>query len=334
MIAAMRRREFITLLGGAAAAWPVAAPAQQSERKRLIGMMITLLESDPEGQQRLGAFQEELEKRGWRFGVNVQIDSRWAVSSAERAQTATTELLSLAPDVVLANGTYALRAVQQATRSVPVVFTTVIEPVGQGFVANLAHPGGNITGFSYLEASVGGKWLNLLKQIAPQVTRVACVFNPQRGPYSVGISYFAEESAQRSAVQYVAAPVFGPQEIESVLTRVAHDPGGGLIVSPDAFTVTHRKLIIDLAARYGLPAVYSERIFAAEGGLVSYGGDYVDHFRQAATYVDRILRGEKPGDLPVQQPSKFQLVLNLKTAKALGLTIPPGVLAIADEVIE
>jgi putative ABC transport system substrate-binding protein len=334
MSAAMRRRDFITLLGGAAVVWPLAAQAQQSERRRRIGVLIQLVEGDPEGQKRLAAFREHLEKLGWRVGVNLQIDYRWAVSSAERAQTATAELLSPTPDVILANGTNALRAAQQATRTVPIVFTTVIEPVGQGFVANLAHPGGNITGFSYLEASVGGKWLNLLKQIAPQVTRVACVFNPQRGPYSVGISYFAEESAQRSAVQYVAAPVFGPQEIESVLTRVAHDPGGGLIVSPDAFTVTHRKLIIDLAARYGLPAVYSERIFAAEGGLVSYGGDYVDHFRQAATYVDRILRGEKPGDLPVQQPSKFQLVLNLKTAKALGLTIPPGVLAIADEVIE
>ena len=330
----MRRREFITLLGGAAASWPLAASAQQPGRKRLIGVLITLVESDPEGQQRLGAFQEELEKRGWRFGLNVQIDSRWAISSAERAQTATTELLSLAPDVILANGTYALRAVQQATRSVPVVFTTVIEPVGQGFVANLAHPGGNITGFSYLQASVGGKWLNLLKQIAPQVTRVAFLFNPQRGPHSVGISVFAEESGSRSAVQYDAAPVFEPQEIEAVLTRLGHDRGGGLIVSPDAFTVTHRKLIIDLAASYGLPAIYSERIFAAEGGLVSYGGDYVDHFRQAATYVDTILRGEKPGDLPVQQPSKFRLVLNLKTAKALGLSISPTVLAITDEVIE
>ena len=264
----MKRREFIAALGGAVA-WPLAAHAQQGERVRRVGVLIQLAEGDPEGQGRLAAFREDLERLGWRVGMNLQIDYRWAISSAERAQTATAELLSLAPDVILANGTNALRAVQQATRTVPIVFTTVIEPVGQGFVANLAHPGGNITGFSYLEASVGGKWLNLLEQIAPQVTRVACVFNPQRGPYSVGISYFAEESAQRSAVQYAAAPVFEPQEIESVLTRLAHDPGGGLIVSPDAFTVTHRKLIIDLAARYGLPAVYSERVFAAEGGLVS-----------------------------------------------------------------
>jgi putative tryptophan/tyrosine transport system substrate-binding protein len=329
----MRRRDFITLIGGAAA-WPLAARAQQAgERVRRIGVLMNFAD-DPAAQARLAAFRESLQKLGWRLDANLQIDYRWDVSSPERAQTAAAEILSLAPDVILANGTNALRAIQQATRTVPVVFTTVIEPIGQGFVANLAHPGGNITGFSYLEASVGGKWLNVLKDIAPQVTRVACMFNPQRGPYSVAISYFAQEAAQRLAVQYAAAPIFEPREIEPVVTNLVRDGAGGLIVSPDAFTVTHRDLIIELAARYKLSAVYSERIFVTAGGLVSYGADYVDHFRQAGSYVARILRGEKAGDLPVQQPSKFQLIVNVKTAKALRLEVPARVLAIADEVIE
>jgi putative ABC transport system substrate-binding protein len=329
----MRRRDFITLMGGAAT-WPFAARAQQGERMRRVGVLMNFAADGAEGQERLAAFRESLQKLGWRLGANLQVDYRWDVSSPERGQTVAAEILSLTPDVILANGTNALRAIQQATRTVPVVFTTVIEPIGQGFVANLARPGGNITGFSYLEASVGGKWLNILKDIAPQITRVACMFNPQRGPYSVGISHFAQEAAQRLAVQYVAAPVFEPQQIEPVVTNLVRDRGGGLIVSPDAFTVTHRNLIIELATRYKLPGVYSERIFAVGGGLVSYGADGVDHFRQAASYVDQILRGAKPADLPVQQPSKFYLVINLKTAKALGLTVPDQLLAMADEVIE
>jgi putative tryptophan/tyrosine transport system substrate-binding protein len=302
------RREFIGALGGAAA-WALAARAQQGEPMRRVGVLIQLAESDPEAQKRLAAFREVLQKRGWQVGTNIRIDYRWNVSNPERAQAATAELMSLAPDVIQANGTNALRAAQQATRTIPIVFTTVIEPVGQGFVASLAHPGGNTTGFSYLEASVGGKWLNVLKEIAPQVTRVSCIFNPQVGPYSVGISYFAEQAAQRLAVQYAAAPVFAPQEIEPLIAKLARERGGGLIVSPDAFTVTHREQIIDLAARHRLPSVYSERIFVAAGGLISYGGDYVEHFRQAAAYVDRILRGDKPGDLPVQQPAKFEVVV-------------------------
>jgi ABC-type uncharacterized transport system substrate-binding protein len=329
----LKRREFITLLGGAAA-WPLAASAQQNERMRRIGVLIQLAESDLEGRTRLAAFREVLQKLGWRVGGNLEIDTRWAVSSEEQARSATAELLRLAPDVIFANGTLALRAAQQATRTVPIVFTTVIEPVGQGFVASLSRPGGNITGFSYLGVSIGGKWLNLLKEIVPQVTHVACMFNPQRGPYNVGISHFAQDAAQGLAVRYVAAPVFEASQIEPVMTTLAREPGGGLIVSPDAFTVTHRELIIELAARYRLPAIYSERIYAATGGLISYGANYVDHFRQAASYVDRILRGEKPADLPVQQPSKFDLVINMKTAKALGLTIPNSVQLLADEVIE
>ena len=317
------RRQFITLLGGAAATWPLAARAQQGERMRRVGLLIQFTESDPQGQARIAAFREELQKRGWRIGSNLQIDYRWAVSNDELARSAAAELLELTPDVISANSTVPLRAVQQATRTVPIVFTTIIEPIGQGFVASLAHPGGNTTGFSYLEVSIGGKWMDLLKDIAPRVIRVACMFNPQRGPYSVGISHFAQEAAQRLGLQYVAAPVFEPAQIEPAIAPLAHEPNAGLIISPDAFTVTHRQQIIALAARYQLPAIYSERNFAADGGLVSYGPDYVDHFRQAASYVDRILRGEKPADLPVQQPSKFYLAINLKTANALGLEVPP-----------
>jgi putative ABC transport system substrate-binding protein len=329
----MKRREFITLLG-AAVAWPLAARAQQPGRVRRIGLLIQLAESDPEGQVRVAAFREGLQKLGWRIGDNLRIDYRWGTSNDERARAAAAQLLKMAPDVIFANSSVALRAAQQATRTVPIVFTTVIEPVTQGFVSSLAHPGGNITGFSYLELSVGGKWLDLLKEIAPRVARVAFMFNPQRGPYSVGVSRFAEEAANKFAVKYVEAPVYEPSKIETVMTMLAREPGGGLIVSPDAFTVTHSKLIIDLAARSSLPAIYAERNFVAEGGLVSYGANYVDHFRQAAIYVDRILRGEKPADLPVQQPSKFDLVVNLKTAKALGLDVPLHLQQLADEVIE
>jgi putative tryptophan/tyrosine transport system substrate-binding protein len=330
----MRRREVITLLGGTAAAWPLAARGQQGDRMRRVSVLIQFAESDPDGQTRVVAFREELKKLGWSVGGNLQIDYRWTVTSEERARSAAAELLELTPDVILAGGTLALRAVQQATRVVPIVFRDIIEPVGQGFVASLARPGGNTTGFSYLEVSVGGKWLNLLKEIAPRISRVACMFNPQRGPYSVGISLFAQEAAQRLGVQYVAAPLFEPTQIEPAITALAHEPNGGLIISPDAFTVTHRQQIITLAARYRLPTIYSERMFAVDGGLISYGADYVDHSRQAASYVDRILRGANPADLPVQQPSKFYLVINLKTAKALGLDVPTTVLTLADEVIE
>jgi putative ABC transport system substrate-binding protein len=329
----LRRREFITLLGGAAA-WPLVARAQQGDRMRRVGVLIQFPENDPQGQARVAAFREELQKLGWSLGGNLQIDYRWAASNEERARTAAAELLELTPDVISANSTLPLRAAQQATRTVPIVFTTVIEPIDQGFVASLSHPGGNTTGFSYLEVSIGGKWMNLLKEVAPQITRVVCMFNPQSGPYSVEISHFAQEAAQSLGVQYVAAPVVEPTQIEPAIATLAQEPNGGLIISPDAFTVTHRHQIITLAARYRLPAIYSERNFAFDGGLISYGPDYIDHFRQAASYVDRILRGASPADLPVQQPSKFYLVVNSKTAKVLGLTIPDKLLALADEVID
>jgi putative ABC transport system substrate-binding protein len=301
---------------------------------RRVGVMIQLAETDPEGQARMAAFREELQKLGWSVGKNLQIDYRWGTSNDERARVAAAALLNLAPDAIFANSTVCLRAAQQATRTVPIVFTTVIDPVGQGLVASLARPGGNTTGVSYLESSVGGKWLDLLKEIAPNVTHVAFMFNPQRGPYSVAISRFVEEAAQKLAMQYVAAPVYEPPEIEAVMTTLARQSGGGLIVSPDAFTVTHGADIIGMSAHYKLPSIYAERNFAAGGGLISYGADYIDHFRQAATYVDRILRGEKPADLPVQQPSKFYLVINMRTAKALGLTVASSMQLLADEVIE
>jgi putative tryptophan/tyrosine transport system substrate-binding protein len=296
--------------------------------------MVQLAESDPEAQARVAAFREELGKLGWRIGDNLQIDYRWGTSNDELARAVATELLGLAPDVIFANSTVNLRAVQWATSTVPIVFTTVIEPVAQGFVASLAHPGGNITGFSYLEASVGGKWLDLLNEIAPHVTRVAFMFNLERGPFNVGVSGFAAQAAEKFAVQYVVASVRDLAEVETAMTRLAAEPGGGLIVAPDAFTVTHSRPIIDLDSRYGLPAIYAEQNFVTEGGLVSYGADYVDHFRQAAAYVDKISRGAKPADLPVQHPSKFTFVINLKTAKPLGLTVPPTMLDLADEVIE
>jgi putative ABC transport system substrate-binding protein len=332
----MRRRNFIATAGGGAFSVfrPLAALAQRRGAVRQVGSMIQLAESDPEAQVRVAVFREALQKLGWKVGENLRIDYRWGSSNDELARAAATQLLALAPDVILANSTVNLRALQQATKTVPIVFTTVIEPVAQGFVATLAHPGGNITGFSYLEESVGGKWLDLLKEIAPHLTRVAFMFNPERGPFNVGVSSFAEAAAQKLAIDYVVARVHDLAQVEAVTMKLASEPGGGLIVAPDAFTITHTKPIIELSARYALPAIYAERNCVTQGGLVSYGADYVDHFRQAATYVNKILRGERPADLPVQQPSKFSFVINLKTAKALGLTVPPSMLDLADEVIE
>jgi len=329
----IRRREFITLVGGAAA-WPMAVRAQHGERTRRVGILIQLSEADPEAIARLGAFRTGLQSLGWRIGDNLLIDTRWDISTDERAHAAMVELLKLEPDVVVANSTVALRAAQQATHTVPIVFTTVIDPVGQGFVTNLAHPGGNTTGFSALEPAVGAKWLDLLKKTAPFVKRIAFMFNPERGPYGARISSFAQEAAQNFDIQYVAAPVAVPLDIETAIAALANEPSGGLIVSPDAFTVRNRKLIVDQANAYKLPAMYMTRNYAVEGGLISYGPNYLDHFRQAAIYVDKILKGDKPANLPVQEPVNFELVINLKTAKALGLDVPLQLLQIADEVIE
>jgi len=329
----VNRRAFITLLGSATA-WPLAARAQQGDRMRRIGVLIVFSENDSSSQRRVAAFQQGLAKLGWTVGRNLQIDYRWAISDDERARAAAAELLALGPDVILANATTALAASQRATRAVPIVFIGVSEPIAQGFVASLAHPDGNITGFTNLEPSMSAKWLELLKEIAPGVTRVAVMFKPA---LSHAIPLFQDSlklAAPKFGVELIEAPVHDSAEIEAVLTRLGREPGGGLILLPDTFLASNLKLILEIAAHHQLPAIYPFRYFVGAGGLMSYGPDVDDQFRQAAGYVDRILRGEKPGDLPVQQPTKFEFVINLKTARALGLDVPPMLLARADEVIE
>jgi putative ABC transport system substrate-binding protein len=328
----MRRREFITLLGGATA-WPFAARAQQGEQMRRIGVLMAINANDAEAQARIAAFVAGLQQLGWTVGKNVRVDYRLAGIDADTLRKYAGELVALAPDVILAQSSPSIAALLQATRTVPIVFTLVADPVGAGYVDSLAHPGGNATGFTVFEYSIAAKWLELLKEIAPRVTRVA-VFRELA---------VAAGPAQFSAAQTVA-PSLGMElrpvdtrdagEIERTITAFAQGSNGGLLVTGSSSSTLHRNLIITLAARYRLPAVYFERLFVAAGGLISYGADYVDQFRRAAGYVDRILKGEKPGDLPVQAPTKYELVVNIKTAKELGLTIPPAVLARADAVIE
>jgi putative ABC transport system substrate-binding protein len=326
------RREFITLLGGAAAGWPLAVRAQQADRIRRIGVLMATAEGDAEWQRSISAFRQGLEKLGWIVGRNLEIEFRWGAGDAEMTRRAATDLLTRAPEVIVANG-QALRALWQATRAVPIVFTEVSEPVTQGYVTNLAQPGGNVTGFTNLEPTVGAKWLQLLKEIAPQVTRIAVIANPE-GAAAALLARTAEEAAPTFGVVATTASVHDLAEIENVMVAVGRKEGGGLIFPIGSFFSAHRQQIVGLAARYRLPAIYPHRFFADEGGLVSYGNNSLDQYRKAAEYVDRILRGEQPGNLPVQQPTKFELVINLKTAKALGLTVPPSLLASADEVIE
>ena len=329
------RRELMALLGGAAAAtWPLGARAQQAERMRRIGVLMPESEGDPESQARVAMFHSRLQELGWTVDRNLRIDYRWAIGDLEKTRVDAAELLRLAPDVILAVASPALAMVQKATRTIPVVFVAVSEPVAQGFVKSLAHPGGNITGFTNLEPTFGGKWLELLKEIAPRVTRVAIMFNPNTAPYAALFSRSVKAAAQKFGVEPAEAAVQQLADVESVMSMLAREPGGGLIVPPDPFTAAQGKLIGELAARFQLPAVYPFRFMLAEGGLASYGVNIPDLFRHAASYVDRIFRGEKPADLPVQQPTKYELVINLKTAKALGLEIPATVLARADEVIE
>jgi putative ABC transport system substrate-binding protein len=330
----MRRREFITLLGGVAVAWPLAARAQQPERMKRIGVLMFYADNDHEGQKRVAAFREELQKLGWEEGRNIQIESHWYMGDVEKARASAAELVRLTPDVIVANGAAGLEKLQQATRTIPIVFTLIGEPVARGFVQSLAHPGGNITGFTNLEATTAAKWIELIKEIAPSVKRVAIIYNPATSPFAVLFARSAEVAAKTLALEPVSTMVHSSAEIEATIKTLATDPGAGLIVIPDGFAQTHRKLIIELAARYSLPAVYPFRFFPNDGGLLSYGVEPHGVFRQTAAYVDRILRGAKPTDLPVQQPTKFELVINLKTAKALGLTIPPALLSRADEVIE
>ena len=330
----MRRREFIMLLSSAAA-WPVVARAQQPGGVRRIGVMMSFPENDPEGQSRLNAIRTGLETLGWTDARNLHIDVRWAVGTTlERQQTVAKELIELQPNLIVAQSTTAVTAVVNVSRNMPVVFVQVTDPVGQGIVASLARPGGNVTGFSNFEPAIGGKWLQLLKEIAPPLTQVGVVFNPETAPY-IGLYLRSLETAASSfSVHITASPVRTVAEIESAVTSVASEPGCGLVVPPDTFTTNHRKLINDLAARYRLPTLYSYPYQAIDGGLMSYGPDVLVLFRQAMSYVDRILKGEKPGDLPIQQPTKFEFVINLKTAKALGITVPPTLLATADGVIE
>ena len=329
----MNRREFIMLLGGAAAAWPLAARAQQGGRMRRVGVLQNLASDDPAEQARLMAFGQGLQELGWTIGQNVRIENRWSAGDPERIRRNTEEMVALAPDVILASGNAGVAPLLQATRTVPVVFVIVPDPVGAGFVDSLARPGGNATGFIAYEYGLSGKWLEVLKEIAPGVTRAAVIRDPA---LASGPGQFAaiQSIAPSLGVEVSPVNVRDAGEIERAITAFAHSPNGGLIVTGSALVGLHRHLIIALAARHRLPAVYIERFFVTAGGLISYGSDFLDQYRRAASYVDRILKGEKPADLPVQQPTKYELVINLKTAKALGLDIPPTLLARADEVIE
>jgi len=328
----MRRREFVTFLGGAAA-WPLAVGAQQAGQVRRIGVLMPESESTPESQARVAALQSGLQELGWTLGRNLQIDYRWAMGDLERTRAAAEDLVKSTPDVLLAVATPSLAAIQRATRTIPIIFVAVSEPVASGFVATLARPGGNATGFSNLEPTFGGKCLELLKEIAPRVSRVAVMFN-QATTFIDLFVRSVEGAAPQFSVVAIKAVVHSPEEIETVMTSLGHEAGAGLIFPPDPYTVQHSKQIIELTNRYRLPAVYPFRIFPADGGLVSYGISVPDLLRQAAGYINRILKGERPGDLPVQQPTKFELVVNLKPAKVLGLEVPPTLLARADEVIE
>jgi ABC-type uncharacterized transport system substrate-binding protein len=327
----MKRRAFITLLGGAAA-WPLAARAQQGERVRHIGVLVGLAEDDQEAKARFAAFRQEFEKLGWLEGRNVRFSYRYAPAGS-RVQALARELIALQPEVILAQGTPISAALKQETNAIPVVFVGNVDPVGSGFVASLARPGGNLTGFMSLEASITVKWLGMLKEVAPNLERAALVANPKTIPYD----YFfqpGEAAAPALGVELVPARVESVADIERVIESFARIPGGGLIFPPDTTTVVNRERIIALAAQYRLPAVYAFRAHVLAGGLMSYGTDFVDLFRLAASYMDRILRGDKPADLPVQVPVKYETVLNLKTAKALGLSVPDLLLVRADEVIE
>jgi putative ABC transport system substrate-binding protein len=329
----VRRRKFITLLGGAAAAWPLAARAQLGQRMRRIGVLMPFAADNPVGQARLAAFLQGLQQLGWADGRNVRIDSRWGADDASRTRTYARELVALAPDVVMAVSSGAVAPLREVTRTVPIVFAVVADPVGAGYVENLARPGGNVTGFLGYEYTLSGKWLELLKEIAPRVARAAVL---RDSTVAAGPAQFAviQAAAPSLGVELHAADMRNAGKIERAITAVAGSANGGLIVTGSPSATIHRNLIIALAARHQLPAVYYDRFYVTGGGLISYGADYLDGCRRAASYVDRILKGEKPADLPVQAPTKYELVINRKTAKALGLEVPDRLLARADEVIE
>jgi putative ABC transport system substrate-binding protein len=329
----IRRREFIATLGGAAVSWPLAAHAQQDGRARRIGVLMWGDQDDPMWKTRLSTFTQALTDLGWTDGRNLRMDLRWHGDDTNRIQALAQELVGLQPDIVLAGGTVAAIALQRETRTIPVVFAGVGDPVASGIVARLNQPGGNVTGFAYLEATLAGKWLELLSEIAAGLKRAAIMFNPDSGIPSVYMPVF-ETAARSLKVEPITAPVRSDAEIETAINALGRDSGGGLVPIPDAFMVSHRVPIILAAARNNVPAVYALSDFVRGGGLLSYGPDPVDTYRRAATYLDRILRGAKPGDLPVQLPTKFEMAVNLKTAKALGLALPPSILLRAEKVIE
>jgi putative ABC transport system substrate-binding protein len=328
----VKRREFITLVGGAAV-WPLVARAQQSERMRRIGILMLFAEDDPAAKTRIGALIEGLQQLGWTVGRNLQVDIRWGATDAVRSRRYAAELVALAPDVVLAGASEATAALREATRTVPIVFVGVTDPVGGGYVASLARPGGNATGLSYVEYGMGGKWVELLKEIAPRVTRAAVLRDPTL-PAGTGLLGAIQSAAPSFGVETSPVDVRDASEIERIIVDFARKPNGGLIVVASPVALLNRKLIIDMAANHRLPTVYFTKEFVKDGGLISYGADPVVQYKQAASYIDRIFQGEKPADLPVQAPTKYELAVNLRTAKALGLTVPPTLLTRADEVIE
>jgi putative ABC transport system substrate-binding protein len=329
----MRRRDFVKGIVGSVAACPLAALAQQGEHMRRIGVLMNIGADDPDALALVGAFSQGLAEVGWIIGRNARIDYRWYQSNAEAARAYAAELLTVTPDIILASGTQGATAVKQLTRTVPIVFTRVADPVGAGIVDSLARPGGNITGFMVYDFSFGGKWVDLLKEIAPHITRVA-VFRDDANPAGIGQFAAVQAMATSAGLQVTPVSVRNSDEIASAVEAFAHSPNGGAIVTGGVLTTVHRDLILKLIARFKLPAIYNDRFIAANGGLISYGPDFADVYRRAAGYVDRILKGEKPADLPVQAPTKYELIINLKTAKALGLTVPQSLLAGADEVIE
>jgi putative ABC transport system substrate-binding protein len=331
----MRRRDFVTLLGGAAFAEPLAVSAQQTDRMRRVGVLMGYGEADPEAKALLAELTHGLSATGWIEGRNLRMDVRWAPGRTDLMRTFAKELVQLRPDVILSDSTPVTAALKHETSTIPIVFAAVADPVGSGFVASLSDPGGNITGFSSVEASIASKWLELLTGIAPDLKRATMIFNPDTAPYTRSyVLPFFEAAARSLKVGLIAAPVHSDAEIETVITALGREPGSGLLGMPDNFVEIHRALIISLAARGNVPAVYQTPVIARDGGLLSYGADFQDIFRRSASYVDRVLRGAKPSELPVQLPIKYLMVVNLRTAKALGLTVPPSILLIADEVIE
>jgi putative ABC transport system substrate-binding protein len=331
----MRRRDLIALVAGSGVvAWPFFARAQQADRVRRIGVLMSLAESDPQAQTRVAAFRDGLQTLGWGEGHNIQTDVRWAMSDAALMQRFAEELVALRPNLILSHNTPTTASLLQQTRTIPIVFVVVSDPVGSGFVTSFPRPGGNTTGFTNIEPTMAGKWPELLKEIVPSVARVAFLFSPATAPYAEGYLRPFKAAAASLGLEAIATPVRDTSELEAAIAAQARAANGGLVVMTDSFLVAHRAEITSLAAHYHLPAIYPFRFFAESGGLLSYGNDLFDSFRRAATYADRILKGATPNELPVQAPVKFELVINLKTAKALNLTVPPSLLARADEVIE